>query len=242
MLVGIISRPSSITSQIPPGTPELWPLNCPKLGFPLSKSKSLHRSLSNLVNMLVGIISWPSSIISQIPSGTPELWPLNCPKTELAVYTFQVEYLAPKNVVITIEFTTNTSGVFCVSLALLLNVLSPTFVLFFHRRSLVTLPIFTLKGPFCVHSKCVGHLCPIDNLISYYNIALIISEKWSRLWEAAEGPVTRWAVGHPELHDDTAATPVPGQGVRRGCRGLQTRHWPPQHRLSTVPRVWKWLP
>jgi len=30
MLVGIISRPSDITSQIPPGTPELWPLNCPK--------------------------------------------------------------------------------------------------------------------------------------------------------------------------------------------------------------------
>jgi len=42
MLVGIISRPSSITSQIHPGTPELWPLNCPKLGFPLSKSKSFH--------------------------------------------------------------------------------------------------------------------------------------------------------------------------------------------------------
>jgi len=29
-------------SQIPPGTPELWPSNCPKLGFPLSKSKSFH--------------------------------------------------------------------------------------------------------------------------------------------------------------------------------------------------------
>jgi len=42
MLMGIISLPSSITSQIPPGTPELWPLNCPKLGFPLSKAKSCH--------------------------------------------------------------------------------------------------------------------------------------------------------------------------------------------------------
>ena len=31
-----------------------------------------------------------------------------------------MENLAPKNVVITIEFTTNTIGVFCVSLALLL--------------------------------------------------------------------------------------------------------------------------
>jgi len=30
MLVGIISQPSSITYQIPPGTPELWPMNCPK--------------------------------------------------------------------------------------------------------------------------------------------------------------------------------------------------------------------
>jgi len=35
MLLGIISRPSSITSQIPPGTPELLSLNCPKLGFML---------------------------------------------------------------------------------------------------------------------------------------------------------------------------------------------------------------
>jgi len=31
MLVGIISRPSPITGQIPLGTPELWPLNCTKL-------------------------------------------------------------------------------------------------------------------------------------------------------------------------------------------------------------------
>jgi len=42
MLVCIISRSSFITSQIPLGTPELWPLNCPKLGFTLSKSKSFH--------------------------------------------------------------------------------------------------------------------------------------------------------------------------------------------------------
>ena len=45
---------------------------------------------------------------------------LICPKTELAVSALQVEYPAPKNVVITIEFTTNTTAVFCVSLALLL--------------------------------------------------------------------------------------------------------------------------
>ena len=36
-------------------------------GLPLSKSKSLIRSLSNLVNMLVGIISQLSSITCQIP-------------------------------------------------------------------------------------------------------------------------------------------------------------------------------
>jgi len=69
--------------------------------------------------MLMGIISWPSSITCQIPPGTPKLWPLNCPKTELAVSALQVEYPAPKNVVITIEFTTNMTGIICVSLALL---------------------------------------------------------------------------------------------------------------------------
>jgi len=35
------------------------------------------------------------------------------------VSALQVEYLAPKNVVITFEYITNTTGVFCVSLALL---------------------------------------------------------------------------------------------------------------------------
>jgi len=65
--------------------------------------------------MLLGIISRPSFITSQIPPGTPELWPVNCLKTELAVSALQVEYPAPKNVVL----TTNTMGVFCVSLALL---------------------------------------------------------------------------------------------------------------------------
>jgi len=67
----------------------------------------------------MGIIFRPSSITCQIPPGPPELWPVNCPKTELAVSALQVEYPAPKNVVITIELTTNTMGVFCVSLALL---------------------------------------------------------------------------------------------------------------------------
>jgi len=167
ILVGIISRPNSITSQIPPCTPELWPLNCPTLGFPLSKSKSCCPVLSNLVNMLVGIISRPNHISCQIPAGTPKLWPFNCPnigfplskaesfhpvfiklgayvgghnistkfynlpnppctpklwplncsKTELMVFAVLFEYPAHKNVVITIKLTTNTTGVFYVSLA-----------------------------------------------------------------------------------------------------------------------------
>ena len=53
--------------------------------------------------------------------GTPELWSLNCTKTELAVSALEVEYPAPKNVVITIELTTSMTGVFYVSLALLLT-------------------------------------------------------------------------------------------------------------------------
>ena len=69
--------------------------------------------------MLVGIIYRPSSITSQIAHAPHEVWPLNCPKTVLAVSALQVEYPAPKNVVIKIEFTTNTTGVFCVSLTLL---------------------------------------------------------------------------------------------------------------------------
>jgi len=70
--------------------------------------------------MLVGIISRPNSKTCQIPPGTSELWPLKCPKTELVESALQVEYPAPKIVVITIEFTTNMTGVFCVSLALFL--------------------------------------------------------------------------------------------------------------------------
>jgi len=160
MFVGIISRPSSITCQICLCTPELWPLNCPKLGFPLSKSKSFGPVLIKL-DMLVGIISWPSSITCQIPLGTPELWPLNCPKLGFPLSKSKTfgpvliklgEYVGghniltkfynlpnpPRhswimtlelskirvsaNVVITIEFTTNMTGIFCVSLALLLSV------------------------------------------------------------------------------------------------------------------------
>jgi len=97
----------------PPCTPKLWPMKCPKLGFPLSKSKSFHPVFIKLgehvggLNISIKFYNLPN------PPCTPELWPLNCPKTELAVSAFLVEFPAP------IEFTTNTTGVFCVSLALL---------------------------------------------------------------------------------------------------------------------------
>jgi len=103
----------------PPGTPELWLSNCPKLGFPLSKSKSFHPVFIKLGEYVGGDnISTKFYNPSKSPLGT-ELWPLNCPKTDL-----QVEYPASKNVVITIEFTTNTTGVLCVSLALLFYICS----------------------------------------------------------------------------------------------------------------------
>jgi len=80
MLVGIISRPSSITSQIPPTLLNYGPWIVQNLGFRSLSQRDFIRFLSILVNMLVGIISRPSSTTSQIPLCTPELWPLNCPK------------------------------------------------------------------------------------------------------------------------------------------------------------------
>ena len=101
MLVCIMSWPSSITSQMPPGTLELWPFNCPKLGFPLSKSFCLvFIKLGKYI--LLGIIFQPSSIISQIPPCTPELWPLNCPlsksKSFHQVYIKLGEYVGGHNI------------------------------------------------------------------------------------------------------------------------------------------------
>ena len=89
-------------------------------GFPLSKSKSFHQVFIKF-SEYVGVHNDSTKFYNQPnPPGTPELWPLNCLKTELAVSALQAKYPAPKNVVITIEFTTNTTGVFCVSLALML--------------------------------------------------------------------------------------------------------------------------
>jgi len=126
MSVGIISWPSSITSQIPSDTPELWPLNCSKLGFPLFMSKSSHPVFIKLGEYVDGHNISTKFYNLPNPPCTPEVWPFNCPKTELAVSALQVEKSAPKNVVITIEFTTNTTSVFCVSLALLFTILSLT--------------------------------------------------------------------------------------------------------------------
>ena len=80
MLVGITSRPSCITSQIPPGTPELWPANCPKLGFTLYKSKSCHPVFIKLGEYVGGHNISTKFYNQPSPPDTPELWPLNCPK------------------------------------------------------------------------------------------------------------------------------------------------------------------
>ena len=85
--------------------------------------------------------------------------PLNCPKTELAVSVLQVEYPAPKNVVITIEFTTNTRGVFCVSLTLLfivtmrLECISVAYCSPIKRHQVrdVQYPLFSKLSSHCMH-------------------------------------------------------------------------------------------
>jgi len=91
-------------------------LNCPKLGFTLSKSKRFHQVFIKLGEYVGGYNISTKFYNLLNPTGTPESWPLNCPKTELAVSALQVEYPAPEKVVITIvitiEFTTNTTGIF----------------------------------------------------------------------------------------------------------------------------------
>jgi len=44
MLKGMISHPSSITSQIAPGTPELWSFNCPKF-YQISDVRSISQTV-----------------------------------------------------------------------------------------------------------------------------------------------------------------------------------------------------
>jgi len=105
MLVGIISRPSSKTCQIPLGTPELWPLNCPKLGFPLSKSKSFHPVLIKLGEH-VGRHNISTKFYNQpIPPMHSGIMALELSK--IRVYALLVKMFS--------------TGVFCVSLALLLE-------------------------------------------------------------------------------------------------------------------------
>jgi len=80
MLVGIISRPSSITIQIPHAPLSYGPWIVQNLGLCSLRQRVFILSLSNLVNMLVGIISRLSSITSQIPSGTPRFMALELSK------------------------------------------------------------------------------------------------------------------------------------------------------------------
>jgi len=72
-------RPSSITSQIPAGTPELWPFNCTKLWFPLSKSKSFCLVFIKFGEYVGGHTISTKFYNQPHPPCTPELWPFNCP-------------------------------------------------------------------------------------------------------------------------------------------------------------------
>jgi len=81
MLLCIMSRSSSKSSQIPKAHPEIWPLNCPKLGFPLFKSKSFCPVLIKLAEYVGGhniLTTFYNQANPLMPP--PELWPLNCSK------------------------------------------------------------------------------------------------------------------------------------------------------------------
>ena len=179
MLVGIISRPSSITSQIPQTLLYNGPWIVQKLGFPFSKSKSFHPVFIKLNEYVGGHhistkfynppnpprYSWimalelfkirvsalyvkefssdlsrPSSITCQI--STPDLWPLNCPKNELAVSALQVQYPPQKCCHYHWIYTTNTTGVLCVSLAFLFKHLC----IFYRQQLGFILHLITGKG------------------------------------------------------------------------------------------------
>ena len=85
MLVGIIFQPISISSQIPRGTPKLWPFNCPKLGFPLSKSTSFCPVFIKLGEYVSGHNISTKLYNQQNLACTPALLPLNCPKLGLTL-------------------------------------------------------------------------------------------------------------------------------------------------------------
>jgi len=103
MLVGIISRPSSLTYQIPLGSPELWPLNFPKLVFPLSWSKSFRPVLIKLYKH-VGSHNISTKFYNQ-PITPMHSWIMALEFSKIRVFALLVK-----------EFST---GVFCDSLALL---------------------------------------------------------------------------------------------------------------------------
>jgi len=62
-------------------TPELWLLNCPKLGFLFSKSKSFRPVLIKLGDYVNGHNIF-TKFCNQQNFPTPKLWSLNCPKLE----------------------------------------------------------------------------------------------------------------------------------------------------------------
>ena len=112
----------------PLGTPLLnygpWIVpHCPKLGFLLCKSNSFHLTFIKLGeyvgghNISIKFYKLPN------PQGLLNFAPWIVQKLNKRYLLSQVEYPAPKTVVITIEFTTNMTCVFCVSLALLLHFL-----------------------------------------------------------------------------------------------------------------------
>jgi len=70
----------SIISQNSTSTLELWPFNCPMLGFPISKSKSFYPVFIKLSEYVGGHNISTNFYNLPNPPGTPELWPLNCPK------------------------------------------------------------------------------------------------------------------------------------------------------------------
>ena len=74
--------PSSITSQVVPGTIWLWPLNYPKLALSTLLVKEFSSNLHKMCR----------SITSQIVPGAFGLWPLNYPKLpKLALSALEVE-------------------------------------------------------------------------------------------------------------------------------------------------------
>ena len=108
MLVGIIYRPSSITSQIPQAL-----LN----EGPWIEWKSFHPVFVKLGEYVGGQNTLTKVYNQPNPPGTPEFRPWIVQKGNKRYMLFKSIILPQMSI---IEFTTNTTDVFCVSFALLL--------------------------------------------------------------------------------------------------------------------------